>query len=145
MHLLNSNSQSIPLPPPTKWVFLFIYIFFSTVQHGDPVIHICIHSTKYFNLKMKQNVLSSYDTRIKQDTKPETDPLRLVKGMHLYKVLFCVCVFLAFSRAAPVAYGGSQVRGLIGAIAAGPCQSHSNTRSELHLRPTPQLTATPDP
>ena len=31
---------------------------------------------------------------------------------------------------------------LIGATAAGLRQSHSNARSELHLRPTPQLTAT---
>ena len=42
-----------------------------------------------------------------------------------------------------MAYGGSQARGLIGAVASG--QSHSNTRSELRLRPTPQLTAMPDP
>ncbi|RKM63539.1 hypothetical protein C0984_19550, partial [Clostridioides difficile] len=50
-----------------------------------------------------------------------------------------------FSRATPVAYGGSQARGLIGAIAAGLHHSHSNTGSEPHLQPTPQLTATPDP
>ena len=34
---------------------------------------------------------------------------------------------------------------LIGEVAAGLRQSHSNTRSEPCLRPTPQLTATPDP
>ena len=44
-----------------------------------------------------------------------------------------------------MAYGGSQARGLIGAVAAGLHQSHSNARSELHLQPTPQLMATPDP
>ena len=54
------------------------------------------------------------------------------------------CLF-AFSRATPSAYGGSQARGLIGAVAAGLRQSHSNTGSEPHLRPTPQLMATPDP
>ena len=48
--------------------------------------------------------------------------------------------FFAF-RAAPSAYGGSQARGLIGAVAASLYQSHSNAGSELHLRPTPQLTA----
>ena len=53
--------------------------------------------------------------------------------------------FFAFSRAAPVAYGDSQARGLIGAAAASLYQSHSNNLgSELRLRPTPQLTATPD-
>ena len=51
----------------------------------------------------------------------------------------------AISRATPVAYGGSQARGLIGAVAAGLHQSHSNVGSEPHLQPTPQLTATPDP
>ena len=49
------------------------------------------------------------------------------------------------SRASPMAYGGSQARGPIGAIAAGLHQSHSNARSELRLQPIPQLTATPDP
>jgi len=32
----------------------------------------------------------------------------------------------------------------IGAVAASLRQSHSNLGSEPHLRPTPQLTATPD-
>ena len=50
-----------------------------------------------------------------------------------------------FSRAAPVAYGGSQARGLIGAVAASLHQSHSNARSEPHLQPTLQLVATLDP
>ena len=42
-----------------------------------------------------------------------------------------------------MAYGGSQARGLIGAIAASLHQSHSNTSSEPHLRLTPQLMARP--
>ena len=50
----------------------------------------------------------------------------------------------AISWAAPTAYGGSQARGPIGAVATGLHQSHSNTGSEPHLQPTPQLTATPD-
>ena len=50
----------------------------------------------------------------------------------------------ALSWAAPEAYGGSQARGRIGAVAPGLRQSHSNAGSEPHLRPTPQLTATPD-
>ena len=45
---------------------------------------------------------------------------------------FFFCLF-AFSRATPAAYGGSQARGLIGAVAAGLCHSHSNARSELPL------------
>ena len=52
--------------------------------------------------------------------------------------------YLVFSRAAPSAYGGSQARGQIGAVAAGLYQSHSDLGSELNLRPTPQLMAAPD-
>ena len=57
-------------------------------------------------------------------------------------VLFFFCLF-AVSWAAPTAYGGSQARGGIGAGATGLRQSHNNAGSELHLQPTPQLTATP--
>ena len=49
--------------------------------------------------------------------------------------------FSAFSRTAPMAYGDFQGRGLIGAVATGLRQSHSNMGSELCLRPRPQLTA----
>ena len=42
---------------------------------------------------------------------------------------FFFCLF-AISRAAHVAYGGSQARGPIGAIAAGLRHSHSNMGSE---------------
>jgi len=61
------------------------------------------------------------------------------KYKHLFIYLFVFCLF----RAAPAAYGGSQARGLIGTVAAS--LHHSHARSELCLRPTPQLTAMPDP
>ena len=48
-------------------------------------------------------------------------------------LFFFSFVFFAFSRAAPEAYGGSQARGRIRAIASGHHLSHSNTRSELRL------------
>ena len=57
---------------------------------------------------------------------------------------FFVFVFDLF-RAAPAAYGGSQARGLIRAVVAALCQSHSNSGSEPNLQPTPQLTETLDP
>ena len=56
-----------------------------------------------------------------------------------------VVVIVAISWAAPAAYGGSQARGLIGAVATGLHHSHSNAGSEPRLQPTPQLMATPDP
>ena len=71
---------------------------------------------------------------------------RMILGMFL-KLMFLLSLslFFFFPRAASMAYGGSQARGSIRAIAAGLRQSHSNTRSKPCLRPTPQLTATPDP
>ena len=50
-------------------------------------------------------------------------------------------------RATRKADGSSQARGPIRAIAAGLCHSHnhSNMGFKPHLRPTPQLTAMPDP
>ena len=63
--------------------------------------------------------------------------------------LFFVFCFLFFFfllfRAPHVAYGGSQARGLISAVAAGLHQIHSHSRYEPCLQPTPQLTAMPDP
>ena len=61
---------------------------------------------------------------------------------HFLSFFFCI---FAFSRAARVAYGGFRARGLIGAVDTGLRQSPSNAASEPGLRPTPQLTATPDP
>ena len=69
-------------------------------------------------------------------------PIFIFLILFLFIYLFCLFVF---SRAAPMAYRGSQARGLIRAIAASLCQSHSNMGSELRLRLTPQLTATPGP
>ena len=57
---------------------------------------------------------------------------------------FFFCLF-AFSRAAPAAYGGSQARGVIRAVATGLHQSHSNMGSEPRLWSTPQLMAMLDP
>ena len=58
-----------------------------------------------------------------------------------FKKLFIY--FCLFFRATPLAYGNSQVRGWIRAVAA--CLHHSNARYGPYLGPTPKLTATPDP
>ena len=57
------------------------------------------------------------------------------------QIFFSFCLF----RAAVAAYGSSQARGQIGAIAASLHHSHSIARSEPQLQPTPQFTAMPDP
>ena len=69
---------------------------------------------------------------------------RLVLFFFFFVFLSFFVVVVAISWAAPAAYGGSQARGLIGAVATGLRQSHSNAGSEPRLQPTPQLTATPD-
>ena len=60
-------------------------------------------------------------------------------------ILFFFFVFLLFLWATSAAYGGSQARGLIRAVATGLRQSHSNGGSEPRLQPTPQLMAILDP
>ena len=62
-----------------------------------------------------------------------------------YLFIYLFFVFLPFLGPLPTAYGGSQPRGLIGVLAPGLRQSHSNAVSEPHLQPTPQLMATPGP
>ena len=49
---------------------------------------------------------------------------------HLYFYLF---IYFLLFRVTPVAYGGSQVQGQIGAVVSGIHHRHSNARSELHL------------
>ena len=60
----------------------------------------------------------------------------LFQDMFYYQIFFFFCFF----RATPVAYGGSQARGPTGAIVLGYA-----TVTAMHLQPTPQLIATPDP
>ena len=48
----------------------------------------------------------------------------------LYFYYLFVCLFVAFFRAAPAAYGGSKAKGQIRATAADLHHSHSNIRSE---------------
>ena len=59
---------------------------------------------------------------------------------------FCFSVtFYLFFRPSPAAYESRQTTGLIRAATAGLCHSQSNTGSQPHLRPTPQLPVMPDP
>ena len=60
-------------------------------------------------------------------------------SMSFFWILFFVFCFLGGGK--PAAYGDSQARGLIGAVAACLHPRHSNARSKPHMQPTPQLTA----
>ena len=70
-----------------------------------------------------------------------------IKSRHTGEELDFSIVFFPphLFRATLAAYGDSQARDQTGAVAANRCHSHSNTRSELHLQPKPQLVATLDP
>ena len=59
--------------------------------------------------------------------------LNPVHGFFLVFFFLGFFFFLAFVRAAPVAYAGSQARGRIGAVAASLGHSHSNSGSKPHL------------
>ena len=54
-------------------------------------------------------------------------------------------LFFCLFSATPVAYGSSQARDQIRAVAAGRHHSYSNARSKPYLQPIPQLTAMLDP
>ena len=57
-----------------------------------------------------------------------------LSSLHSWRIFsFLSCFFFCLSRAAPGAYGGSQVKNWIRATAADLCHSHSNLGSE----PTP--------
>ena len=58
-----------------------------------------------------------------------SEPSKCCSCVFCFGLVFIFCPF----RASPTAYGGSQARALIRAVAAGLRQSHSNVRSELHL------------
>jgi len=53
--------------------------------------------------------------------------------------------FVYLSRAAPLAYGSSQAMGRLRTVATRLQHIHSNSGSQQHLQPAPQLTAIPDP
>ena len=92
---------------------------------------------------------------MEQNREPRNKPrhlwsINLWQRRQEYKIIKLQSFFFFFhlfaiSWAAPMAYGGSQARDRIGAVAASLRQSHNNEGFEPRLQPTPQLTATPDP
>ena len=69
----------------------------------------------------------------------------IIYGHFIYLSIYLSLFIYLLFRAAPVAYGSSQVRDEIGAAADGLSHSHSSLGPEPHLRPTPPLTATSVP
>ena len=137
----------------------------SAVQQSDSVIHIYNLPSFFFFLFWTRHMevprlgFNSRAAAATYTTASATLYLKLTGPQQELPIYVCVCLyiyiyffffsfsfsFFVFYRAALAAYGGSQARGRIGATAAGLHHSHSNMGSEPRLRPTPQLTAMPDP
>ena len=90
----------------------------------------------------KKIIISSEDTE--EDETPATYLVSVLQYFS-FSLFFLFFVFVFVFRAVPMAYRSSQARGPIRAAAAGLHHRHSNARSEMYLRPTPQLMATLDP
>ena len=67
--------------------------------------------------------------------------LNISVNVIMYPALSGLLLLFLLFKAAPMAYGGSQARGPIGATAASLHHSQSNSRSEPRLHPVPQLMA----
>ena len=99
-------------------------------------------------LRKEEKILPNSGRADSQGKEMSSPSLGKIEGSQLLLLLLLLLLlyyyYLLF-RAAPVGHGGSQARSRIGAVAANLRHSHSNARSKLHLGPTPQLMATPDP
>ena len=113
-------------------VFSYIYMLGNASSHAQHTVrpskwkHLSVEQRKVYCRPYKEN-------RWVMPLNPQTPQRVLAKNFF--------CLF----RAIPKAYGSSQARVESGAVATGLHHSHSNGRSGLHLQPTPQLMATPDP
>ena len=104
------------------------------------------------NMGSEPNVLMD-TSQVFLNTEPWQELLKLIIfywNKHTYRkeeIPRCIGQRLLFflSRATPTAYGSSQARSRIRSAVASLHHIHSNAGSKLHLQPTPQLTAMPDP
>ena len=114
-----------------SWTFIWELVYLKVVLKLSLRVSFCkLSNSKSFSLGLLKMFafLSTISRVIKE----------FLKSLLFYFVYFY------FFRATPMAYGGSQARDWIGAVAASLHHSHSNPRSEACLRPTPQLTAVLD-
>ena len=132
----------IPVPPYLCKHFIWSLFFFLSFWYLNWYIVVVFHCCFNFIFLMT-NIVKYLLCSFSNSTFFE-ELVHLFCSFVFIFILF-IYLFFALSWAAPVAYGGSQARGLIGSVATGLCQSHSNMGSEQCLWPIPQLTAMPDP
>ena len=78
----------------------------------------------------------SFDWRTFWEVPPHW--LKALNSVASASLFFFLCLCVSSYKASPSAYGDSQARGRIGAIAAGVYHSHSNARSPTHWA-TPRI------
>ena len=103
-----------------------------------------LNAYEIFNFIQQKTPNHSYTTllRYKYITRDMTNiDFCILTPFFFFFLLFFFCLF----RAASTVYGSSQARGPIGAVVPSLHHSLSNMGSKPCLRPTPQLTITPDP
>ena len=107
-------------------LFYIIFCFAALLFHVIVEQLILVDKFKKNTEKLKESNLRMYCREINTGS---------ITFIYLLIYLF-ICndfFFVFFLTAALVAYGSSQARGRIGAVAAGLGHSHSNARSEPHL------------
>ena len=141
-HIIHPSSSQ---QPPLLWeVFLHLssqswslHLLPTEPRLQAPMSQFCTVSRVHNEMFLKQSIAHSGLLWQQFCVFPSSlPPFQNLSVFSLFFVLF---------KAAPTAYGGSQVRGPIRATATGLHHSHSNSGSEPCLRPIPQLTATMNP
>ena len=94
--------------------------------------------------KVFNKLMNKWMSERKMNKRNQTWNHRTVFKLNIRNVFFFFVFFFFFwsffFRVAPMAYGGSQARGAIRAVAASLHQSYSNVGSKPHLRPTDEPT-----
>ena len=131
-----------PLGPAIVWFILTNVCMCMRWDQGFSFVctNILLTTVRWFS----QNRKPWKEKLFSEGTELPTLSLLLILKICTTLLFYFIMIFLLF-RATSVAYGYSQARGWMRAVAAGLHHSHSNTGSKPCLQPTPQLMAMPDP
>ena len=86
---------------------------------------------KHLKQMKKKNLSKEIESLYKEIEHIKRNQIEIFNCVKIH--ITCYHLNFFFFWTTPLASGGSQAGGLIGAVAAGLCHSHSNTGSKLHL------------